>query len=248
MMCLMGQVKPQLLVHVPNYNNFSPDDWKYTFQLNNANAGGQAFITEVENNFAGYPLKIVVSGAANHFISGSKPGVQPWNMFPITKSDNQIVVQRDNTAYDLTYMEITSDIGVSYAGTYYQAITKNGKVFITRTGTPIQSISFGGTALGDESQFKFNQEFTSYGTLRLLKKIQAESVRVMWDEVQKDGTYVRFFGYVTLVSQTHSNQGPRAPAPFTFNMVVEEICLLTDTGDLMSDIIPLGGIKSAANF
>jgi len=217
----------------------------YTFQVGNQ----AAFVSELKDNFSGYPLKVVISGAANHFISGSgQPGMQLWNMLPFNNANSQVVVQKDNTAYDLSYLEITSDVSVTYAGTYYQAITKNGKVFITRTGTPIQTINFGGTALGDESQFKFNAEFTSYGTLRLLKRIQAESIRVMWDEVQKDGTYVRFFGYVTTISQTHSVQGPRAPSPFAFNMVVEEICILDSGGTLMSDVIPLGGIKSAANF
>ena len=169
-------------------------------------------------------------------------------MFPIAQSDSQIIVQKDNTAYDLSYLEITSDIAVAYAGTYYQAITKGGKVFITRTGTPIQNINFGGTALGDESQFKFNDDFTSYGTLRLLKRMQSESVRVMWDEVQKDGTYVRFFGYVTTVTQSHGVDGPRAPVAFSFNMAIEEICLIDAAGVLMSGVIPLGGVKDATNF
>ena len=145
-------------------------------------------------------------------------------------------------------MEITSDVSVSYASTYYQAISKNGKVFISRTGTPIQSISFGGSALGDDTQFKFSADYTSYGTLRLLRRMQSESVRVMWDEVQKDGTFVRYFGFITGVSETHSVAGPRAPRPFTFTMVIEEICLLTAAGRLMSGIVPLGGLKDATNY
>lgn len=227
-------------------NSFgSPPPFEYTWQVGNQ----QEFVDELRDNFQGYPLKIVISGAANHFISGTgQPGMSIWNMLPFNNASSQVVVQKDNTAYDLTYLEITSDIGVTYAGTYYQAISKNGKVFITRTGTPIQTLNFGGTAMGDESQFKFSQEYTSYGTLRLLKRMQAESVRVMWDEVQKDGTFVRFFGYITSVTETHSNQGPRAPKPFAFNMVVEEICLMDSTGELMSGVIPLGGIKDAANY
>jgi hypothetical protein len=246
-----GASKTSDIGNVPGYINAAMPtlNWDYTFQLASGTTGGQAFITEVKNNFSGYPLKIVISGAANHFISGSgQPGIQPWNMFPISQPDSQIVVQKDNTAYDLTYLEITSDVGVSYGGTYYQAISKGGKVFIVRTGTPIQTITFGGTALGDETQFKYNAEFTSYGTLRLLKKMQSESIRVMWDEVQKDGTYARFFGYVTTVTQSHAVGGPRAPTSFGFSMVVEEMCLIDSNGDMMSEIIPLGGVKDASNF
>ena len=235
----------------PNYTNTPVGSvpYHYNFMFASGTGAGQKMSTEVKNNFRGYPLKIVVSGASNHFISGTtQPGWQPWNMFPITQADNQIIVQKDNTAYDLSYLEITSDVSVTYAGTYYQAITKGGKVFIVRTGTPIQQISFGGTALGDETDFKYNEEFTSYGTLRLLRRMQSESVRIMWDEVQKDGTYVRFFGYVTQVTQGHQVGGPRAPAPFTFTMVVEEVCLMDKDGLLMSNVIPLGGIKDAASF
>ena len=35
---------------------------------------------------------------------------------------------------------------------------------------------------------------------------------------------------------------------FSFTMLVEEICLLDKDGTLMSDVIPLGGIKDAATF
>jgi hypothetical protein len=235
--------------NVPNVTGIPAIPYHYNWMFASGTGAGQKMATEVKNNFRGYPLKIVVSGASNHFISGTtQPGWQPWNMFPVAQSDSQIIEQKDNTAYDLSYFEITSDIGVSYASTYYQAISKKGKVFIVRTGTPIQTISFGGTALGDESQFKFNEDYTSYGTLRLLRRMQSEGTRIMWDETQKDGTYVRFFGYPTQVTQSHSVDGPRAPMNFSFTMLVEEICLLDKDGTLMSDVIPLGGIKDAATF
>ena len=145
-------------------------------------------------------------------------------------------------------MELTSNISVGYAGTYYSAISKSGKVTIIRTGTPIQKISFGGTALGDESTFSFSENYKSYNTLHKMRRIEAEAVRVMWDEKQKDGTYVRFFGFIEGVSETHQIGGNRASKPFTFTMVVEEICLIDNDGILMSDITPLGGITNANTY
>ena len=201
-----------------------------------------AFRTELENNFVDvYPLKIVLSGS--HFpLNATSPGTEVWDILPFNNTSSQVIRQIDNTAYDLSYMELTSDVSVSYAGTYYQAISKGGKVFIKRTGTLIQSINFGGNALGDESSFtQFSADYTSYDTLRLLKRIEAEAVRVMWDEQQKDGTYVRFFGYVNDVTETHQIGGKRATKPFSFAMLVEEICLINGSGILMSDIEPLGG-------
>jgi len=241
-----GASKTSDIGDTPNYDDTPTFTYPYEFQVGNS----ADFVNDFKNNFNGYPLKIVVSGAANHFTSGTAGsiGMSIWNMFPTSGANSQVIVQKDNSAYDLTYLEITSDVSVSYASTYYQAISKNGKVFISRTGTPIQSISFGGSALGDDTQFKFSADYTSYGTLRLLRRMQSESVRVMWDEVQKDGTFVRYFGFITGVSETHSVAGPRAPRPFTFTMVIEEICLLTAAGRLMSGIVPLGGLKDATNY
>ena len=75
-----------------------------------------------------------------------------------------------------------------------------------RTGTPIQNITFTSKAFGDESSFKYNLPYTSYGTLRKLRLMQSNMVRVMWDETQKDGTIVRFFGFIRNVSETHRNE------------------------------------------
>jgi len=207
------------------------------------------FIAELENNFRGvYPLKIVLSGS--HFpLTATDPGTEVWDILPFNNTSSQVVTQQDNTAYDLSYMAITSDVSVTYAGSYYQAISKGGKVFIKRTGTPIQSISFGGNALGDESSFtRVSDDYTTYDTLRLLKRIEAEAVRVMWDEQQKDGTYVRFFGYVNNVTETHQVAGKRASKPFSFTMIIEEICLIDGNGILMSDIEPLGGSENDKGY
>jgi hypothetical protein len=193
-----------------------------------------------------YPLKIVLSGG--HFESGTSPGVEMWDALPYNSADSQIIVQRDNTAFDLSFMEITSNISVGYAGTYYSAISKNGKVTIIRTGTPIQRISFGGNAMGDEITFSYSENYKSYNTLHKLRRLEAEAVRVMWDEKQKDGTYVRFFGFVEGVSETHQVGGNRASKPYSFTMVVEEICLLDSVGNLMSEISPLGGIANANTY
>lgn len=215
----------------------------YTFMMSSS-----AMVNDLKQNFVNvYPLKIVASGA--HFTSGSTPGVEIWDMIPYNNSYSQVIIQKDNTSYDLSYLELTSDVAVSYAGTYYQAISKGGRVFIKRTGTPIQSINFGGTALGDESDFtEFSTDYISATSLRLLKQIEANDIRVMWDEQQKDGTYVRFFGYVNSIAETHQSGGKRAPKPFSFSFVVESICLIDTNGKLMTGIEPLGGPSFADGY
>jgi hypothetical protein len=77
----------------------------------------------------------------------------------------------------------------------------------------------------------------------MVRKIQADGVRVYWDEPQKDGTYVRFWGVVTDVAETHPTGGPRVIITYTFNMVVEEIALIDANFKLMTDVFPLGSVE-----
>ena len=235
-----------------NWENTPTKAYPYTFMINQKPGSTKELEwDDVNNKFKDvYPLKIVLSGTTlnNTAAITTPPHVEIWNMLPYNSSSAQTVIQKDNTAYDLNYMAVTSDISVSYAGTFYQAITKGGKVFVVRTGTPIQNITFGGTAMGDESSFSYSAEYTSYYTLRKLRRAQAYNTRVMWDEQQKDGTYVRYFGFITNVTEKHQVTGRRATRPYTFTMVVQEICLIDESGNLMSDIEPLGGIPDARQF
>jgi hypothetical protein len=202
-----------------------------------------------------YPLKIIVSGAGFSLTSGANGGVgmnqmgpELWNILPFDNTNSQLIIQKDNTAFDLSYMPINSDVSMNYAGTFYQAITKGGRVFIVRTGTPIQTITLASKAMGTEQSFSYSDEYTSFGILEKIRNAQASATRVMWDEKQKDGTWVRFFGVITSVSETHSVNGPRAPRDFNAELVVEEICLIDSAGELISGIVPLGGIADARTF
>ena len=145
-------------------------------------------------------------------------------------------------------MGITSDISVNFAGTFYQAITKGGKVFIIRTGTPIQTITLTSKAMGNEQSFIYSNDFTSFATLEKMRNAQSTASRVMWDEQQKDSTWVRYFGFITSVNEKHSNKGKRAPRDFSATLVVEEIVLMNADGELTSDITPLGGVANARNY
>jgi len=255
--------------NIPNALSGVPYD--FTFMISTS-----AFRTEFVDNFTGvYPLKLVwqgnsdavgsylpaAYGLAGHFprpfaepyasypaSTSAVTGLEMWDMYPFNNAFSTIITQTDNTAYDLNYIALTNDINVTYAGTFYQAITKGGRVYVVRTGTPIQTINFGGTAMGDESSFSFSDTYTSFYTLKKLQTAQAERIRVMWDEQQKDGTFVRFFGFVTNVAETHKITGKRATRPFTFAMVIEEICLIDKSGNLISEIEPLGGVSDARKF
>ena len=237
----------------PNFVNNPGNSYSYNFIFGGDVSAPLADLNPatVSGSFQNvYPLKIVVSG--NTFDKGLATTVEPnqeiWNVLPVASSSAQILVQKDNTAYDLNYLPITSNLSVSFASTYYQAITKGGKAYIIRTGTPIQTITLSSKALGDESSFTYSNDYTSFAALEKIRNIEAKAIRTMWDEQQKDGTFVRYFGFITGVSETHSNQGKRAPRNFNATFVVEEIVLMDSNGELTSDITPLGGVADARNF
>jgi len=207
-------------------------------------SGGTAF-----DNWSGsakYPLKIVM-----------KPAVEPeyvelWDIFDANNAYSTIIKEEDDSAYNLNSMSITSDISYSRAGEYYQAITRKGKVYIVRTGLKMESISFQTIATGDESAANaftaYGAHSSLYGHLHTLRRLQSEDVRVYWDEIQKDGTYVRFWGLITAIDETHGAEGPKAIRNASFVMDIESIALLDTAGELMTDIFPLGGIVDDKDF
>ena len=195
-----------------------------------------------------YAIKIVLNGGTGS-ATGITPGTYPVikNIFDGNRGYHEVIKQIDDSGYNLNSQPITSDVSVTRAGTYYQAVTRKGKVFIQRTGTPIQSIGFSSIAAGDESasavdQFAAASGSSLMGHLHTMRRIQADSVRVYWDEPQKDGTYVRFWGIVNSLSETHPVGSPVGKVDYSFQMTVEEIALIDGNGLLMSDLIPLGGV------
>ena len=237
----------------PNYVDNPGNSYSYDFMFGGDASASQADLNPdtVSGSFQNvYPLKIVVSG--NTFDKGTttitKPNQEIWNILPVASSSAQILVQKDNTAYDLTYLPITSNVSVTFAGTYYQAMTKGGTAYIMRTGTPIQTITLSSKAMGDEQSFSWSADYSSFGALEKIRDAQAKGIRVFWDEQQKDATWVRYFGFISGVNETHSNKGKRAPRDFNATLIVEEIVLMNADGELISDVTPLGGVSDARNF
>lgn len=201
-----------------------------------------------------YAIKIAVSG--NYLVSGtgvnSKVGTEIWNIMPAGGSTNQIVKEIDDHAYSLCKLPLTNDLSVTRAGNYFQAITRKGKVYITRTGTPLQTLGFTSVALGDESSSTAFDDYgnpsDTYGQLHTLRQAQENNRRVYWDFEQKDGTYVRFFGIVTNINENRGVGSPRAVVNYSFDMTIEEVALLDTAGNLMTDLFPIGGVQDARDY
>ena len=193
-----------------------------------------------------YAIKISISGTAE-----DSNGLDIYNVWDATEGHVNVIEQIDDSAYNLNSIPLTASVGVGRASNLYTAITRKGKVFIAQTGVPIQTIGFSSVALGDEnnsSAFSLNGPGSTYGYLHKIRKLQANGKRVYWDEKQKDGTFVRFWGVIQNVDESREVGGPRAVMNYSFNLVVENIALLENDGKLMTDIFPLGGVLNDKTY
>jgi len=183
-----------------------------------------------------YALKIVLSGKQT-----TVKYPELWNIFDATEAHTAISQEMDDSAYNLNSLPVVSDIALSRTASYFQAITRKGKVIIKRTGSVLTSVSFSSAATGKET-FSDGDTSTLYGHLRILRDIQETDCNVYWDEPQKDGTFARLFGLITSISETAGAGGPRAITNYSFNMTILNVALIDSNGELMTDLVPLGGI------
>ena len=239
------------LYNVDSFDGDSGQNFTSGFQLGNSDVGlalGDNGGTEKYWVDDKYLLKVVLSGT----VTADNLYPEIWNVFDGTRGYSSAVKEVDNSAYNLNSLAIVSDVSVTRAGNYFQAITRKGKVFIARVGTPIQTISFNSVALGNSESGTAFEDYGDpsqlYGHLHMIRKAQADNVRVYWDEPQKDGTFVRFWGIITNVDETLGTGGSNAILAYSFNIIVEEIALLDKSNSLMTDVFPLGSIENDRNY
>ena len=199
-----------------------------------------------------YAIKIILDGeSATATLSGTNGGAPVLNnLFAANEANTAIIKQVDDSAYSLNTLPLTSDITYSRAGAFYRAITRKGKVFISKTGIEMQEISLSSVALGDTKTATVSgtAESSLYGYLHTVRRLYEENVRVYWDHQQKDGTFVRLWGIITDVQETASAGGPSSVTAYDFNMAIEDIALLDNNGELMTNIFPLGGVLDERDF
>ena len=229
------------------YNNTA------SYFQNRYNCSGAWFTGTDWSGSAKYLLKVTLSGQTGTPTGDPSAIAVPQieNIFDATQGDSAIIKQVDDSAYNLNSLAITSNVRVSRGGVYYKAITRKGKVILIKTGINLSNIGFSSVALGDENSstaFADQGSSTLYGHLHNLRRIQAEDVPVYWDEPQKDGTFIRIWGVVTDINESFGTSGPRRIVNYTFNMPVKQIALLSNNGDLMTDIYPLGGVPNERDY
>jgi len=222
-------------------------------------AGGAALaLKSAWSGSSKYPLLVTISGNMGATLrdGGSTDDVaypEIWNVLDASQGFTTIIKEVDDSAYNLNSLSITSDISVGRGSNFFRAITRKGKTYVVKTGIKLTQIGFTSVALGDENDsvsdnFDNKGPSSLYGHLHKVRNIQADAVRVYWDEPQKDGTFVRFWGVISDVTDTRGVGGPRATMSYTFNVIIEDIAILDGAGVLLTDIYPLGGIPDERNY
>ena len=200
-----------------------------------------------------YAVRIALSGTIADTVTDQEKYAYPqiWNIFDATEGNTALIKSVDDSAYNLNSLAVSSDLSIGRTGQYLTTITRKGKVVIEKTGVGIENLGFSSVALGDEysdTAFTDSGYDTLYGHLHKIRRIQAAGKSVFWDEIQKDGTFVRFWGVITNLVENHATGGPTAVKSYNFNMTVTKVTLLNSEGYLMTDIFPLGGIDDAPRY
>ena len=232
-------------VGAQTYNASAPSYFPNVYNIADADMTGSEWATNDK-----FCLKINLSGQTNAGTSG-QPCPELWNIFDANQGHSAIIEEIDDSAYSLNSIAITSDLSIGRTGQYFKAITRKGKVHIVKTGISMSEIGFTSVALGDESKstaFADQQAATLYGHLHKIRNLQADAVPVYWDEIQKDGTFVRFWGIISNVNETRGTGGPKAIMNYTFTLIVKDIALIKNNGLLMTDRFPLGGLKYERDY
>ena len=221
----------------------APDDWvkcKY-------NTSGVSWPSEVnlgnlsEWNFDSYALLISIGWEETPDIGGSgatsghKPQIK--YIYPYDNSHSEVIKVIDSHHVSLNDILITQSVSWQRRGKYINITDRIGRSEIRKIGSEGGSVRFGGIAHGDYST-STTSGMTSYN---LMKQYQQEGTPVYLDVQRPDGTYVRFFGKVTSLSEDVPTG--RASNKWSVDMATEAVAEIAKDGTWLSDgLISLGGI------
>ena len=221
----------------------APDDWekcKY-------NTSGTSWPSEVnisnlsEWDFDSYALLISIGWEETPDVggtgasSGHKPQIK--YIYPYDNSHSEVIKLIDSHHVSLNDILITQSVSWQRKGKYINITDRIGRSEIRKIGSEGGNIRFGGIAHGDYST-STTSGMTSYN---LMKQYQQEGTPVYLDVQRPDGTYVRFFGKITSLSEDVPTG--RASNKWSVDLSTEAVAEIAKDGTWLSDgLISLGGI------
>lgn len=210
----------------------APDDWekcKY-------NTSGIVWPTNVtaasDWDFDSYAIIITIAWEGS---TSTRPQIK--YIYPYDNTHSEIIKVIDSMHVSLNDILIAQSISWNRAGKYINITDRIGRSEIRKIGSEGGSVRFGGVAHGDYST-STTPGMDSYNKM---KKYQQEGTPVYLDVQRSDGTYVRFFGKITSLSE--DLPVAKGTTRWGVDLATEAVAELTKEGAWLSDgLISLGGI------
>ena len=166
---------------------------------------------------------------------GQKPQIK--YIYPYDNSHSEVIKVTDSMHVSLNDILITQSISWNRRGKYINITDRIGRSEIRKIGSEGGSIRFGGVGHGDYSTSS-TAGMTSYNKM---KKYQQEGTPVYLDVQRSDGTYVRFFGKITNLSE--DLPVGKATTRWAVELATEAVAEIAKDGTWLSDgLISMGGI------
>ena len=211
----------------------APDDWekcKY-------NTSGIVWPTDVtaasDWDFDSYALLMTIAWEQTD--AGEEPQIK--HIYPYDNSHSEVIKVTDSSHVSLNSVMIAQSVSWNRSGKYINITDRIGRSEIRKIGSEGGSIRFGGIAFGDYSTAA-TTGMTDYNNV---KKYQQEGTPVYLDIQRPDGTYVRFFGKITSLSEDVPTG--KVSNKWAVELATEAVAEIANDGTWISDgLISLGGI------
>ena len=157
-------------------------------------------------------------------------------IFPYDNKHSQLVKVSDPMHVSICDITVTQPLNFVRNGKYVQIDDRFGRTELRKIGASGGRIKIGGVAFGDYVTSTTN----GYTTLKKMQKYQKEGTPLFYDLLRPDGTYMRFFGKATSLSEDVPTK--RASNKWAIDFVVTHVLEYDSSGNITTDgLISLGG-------
>ena len=158
-------------------------------------------------------------------------------IYPYDNTHSEVIKVTDSSHVSLNDILIAQSVSWNRSGKYINITDRIGRSEIRKIGSEGGSIRFGGIAFGDYS----TSTTSGMADYNNIKKYQQEGTPVYLDIQRPDGTYVRFFGKITNLSEDVPTG--RVSNKWAVELATEAVAEIANDGTWLSDgLISMGGI------
>ena len=213
----------------------APEDW-IKMKYNTAGATWPTIYPFPSDwDFNSYMILMNIAWEDTESGGGQKPQIK--YIYPYDNTHSEVIKVIDSMHVSLNDILIAQSISWNRAGKYINITDRIGRSEIRKIGSEGGSIRFGGVGHGDYS----TSSTAGMASYNKMKKYQQEGTPVYLDVQRSDGTYVRFFGKITSLSE--DLPVGKATTRWGVELATEAVAEIANDGTWLSDgLISLGGI------